>query len=62
MDEKALHAILKEIPEMAANGNTVEDADNVLEELQKAVEEHARILARQADLIRKLRSELKDVR
>lgn len=33
-------------------------ADNVLAELQKAVQEHELILRKQADLIRRLRSEL----
>lgn len=62
MDENALHHLLRELPGMAANGETAGDADNVLEELQRAVEEHERILARQAELIKRLRAELKDVR
>lgn len=48
---------------MAATGERgADDADLVLEELQRAVEEHERILARQGELIRRLRAELKDVR
>lgn len=47
---------------MTARGGASEDADNVLEELQRAVEEHERILARQAELIKRLRAELKDVK
>lgn len=37
-------------------------ADGVLEQLQRAVDEHSRILRQQEFLIRKLREELKDVR
>lgn len=47
---------------MAAKGAAPDDADNVLEELQKAVEQHERILARQAELIKRLRAELKGVK
>ncbi len=48
---------------MAAQGHvSSQDADNVLEQLQKAVEDHERILQRQAELIERLRRELKDVR
>lgn len=57
-DESELHQLLKEIPQMAEK----EDPDGVLEQLQKAVEDHERILARQAELIARLRSEMKDVR
>lgn len=35
---------------------------NLLEGLRKATEEHRQILERQAELIRRLREELKDVR
>lgn len=38
------------------------DTDDLLEELQKAADEHRRILERQSELIRRLREELKDVR
>jgi hypothetical protein len=62
VDENALHHILKELPNMAAKGAAPDDADNVLEELQKAVEQHERILARQAELIKRLRAELKGVK
>lgn len=61
-DETELHKLLKEIPQMAAHGNASEEADSVLEQLQRAVEEHERILARQGQLIERLRRELKDVR
>lgn len=37
-------------------------ADDVLRELQAAVAEHEKILQRQEELIRRLRTELKDVR
>lgn len=40
----------------------VRGQDSVLEELQRAVSEHAKILQRQEALIRRLRDELKDVR
>ncbi len=39
-----------------------DESADVLEELQHAVEEHERILSRQADLIARLRRELKDVK
>ena len=38
------------------------ETDDLLEELQKAAEEHRKILDRQAELIARLREELKDVR
>ena len=38
-----------------------DDSESVLEELQHAVEEHEKILARQAELIARLRRELKGV-
>lgn len=61
MDDDDLHLLLKEIPAMtAADGKG--DTGGLLEELQKAAEEHRRILERQSDLIRRLREELKDVR
>lgn len=43
---------------MAASDETVD----LLEELQRAADEHQRILERQSELIRRLRNELKDVR
>ncbi len=63
MDEPSLNRLLKETSDMAARGEVSDaDADDVLEQLQKAVQEHERILARQGELIARLRSELKDVR
>lgn len=59
VDEGDLHSLLRDIPNMA--GSLRDDSERVLEELQHAVEEHERILARQAELIRRLRQELKDV-
>lgn len=38
------------------------ETDDLLEQLQRAADEHKRILERQSDLIRRLREELKDVR
>ncbi len=62
-DERELHNLLKETTQMAAQGHVSnEDADNVLEQLQKAVEDHEQILRRQAALIERLRKEMKDVR
>ncbi len=62
-DESELHKLLKETTEMAAQGQVSEsEADTVLEQLQKAVEDHERILRRQAELIERLRHEMKDVR
>lgn len=43
---------------MTTKGDTID----LLEELQKAAEEHRKILERQSELIRRLREELKDVR
>lgn len=62
MDDRTLHEFLKETTHMAASQGIPEAADSVLEELQKAVQDHERILARQAMLIKRLREELKDVR
>lgn len=59
VDEQDLHSFLREIPRM--NTKERDDSENVLEELQHAVEEHERILARQAELIARLRRELKGV-
>lgn len=61
MDERNLHSLLRDLPQMMSQEQRQESED-VLEELQHAVEEHERILARQADLIKRLREELKDVR
>lgn len=60
MYEDDLQDLIKEVPGMDASsrGDTVD----LLEELQKAADEQARILARQSELIRRLRAELKDVR
>jgi len=47
---------------MAATERRVEtDTEDVLAELQRAVQEHDRILQRQEELIRRLRDELKGV-
>lgn len=63
MDDVQLRAFLKETKELAAGGEVHGDsADGVLEQLQRAVDEHSRILRQQEFLIRKLREELKDVR
>lgn len=43
------------------SGSQRDDTETVLYELQRAVEEHEKILARQAELIAQLRRELKDV-
>jgi uncharacterized coiled-coil protein SlyX len=43
------------------SGEHRDDTETVLEELQRAVEEHEKILARQAELIKLLRHELKGV-
>lgn len=58
MDESELASLMKEIPNMPDDGQKVD----LLEELQRAADEQARILARQSELIRRLRAELKDVR
>lgn len=59
MYEDDLRSLLEDIPGMdTSKGDTVD----LLEELQKAADEQARILARQSELIRRLRAELKDVR
>lgn len=62
VDESHLHALLREIPSMVTNTDDAQGADTVLEELQRAVQEHERILQRQGALIKRLREELKDVR
>lgn len=54
-----LHGLLEGLAKMP--GVTDETVD-LLEELQRAVREHHRILERQSDLIRRLREDLKDVR
>ena len=61
-DENELHQLLKETTEMAAQGDVPQEAETVLEQLQKAVEEHELILQRQGALIERLRRELKGVR
>jgi hypothetical protein len=60
VDERDFHSLLKDIPQMSREQR--QESEDVLEELQHAVEEHERILARQAKLIQRLREELKDVR
>lgn len=58
MDPDELNAVLKGIPTLAATTET----DDLLEQLQRAADEHKRILERQSDLIRRLRAELRDVK
>ncbi len=58
VDSDDLSHLLEEIPRMTSTHETVD----LLEELQKAADEHKRILERQSDLIRRLREELKEVR
>lgn len=48
--------------DIADTGDGSDESDTVLEELQRAVEDQRLILARQGELIRRLRAELKDVR
>lgn len=60
MDDTDLGDLVKGAAEMAADGDE-ENADAVLEDLQEAIREHERILKRQGELIRRLRSELKGV-
>lgn len=59
MEERELQSLLKDIPKMSRAKK--DDTETVLEELQHAVEEHEKILARQAALLARLRRELKDV-
>lgn len=59
MEEHDLQSLLREIPNMS--GVKRDETETVLEELQRAVREHEKILARQAELIAQLRRELKDV-
>lgn len=58
VDNRMLRDILKGTAEMAASG---EDPSSVLEQLQRAVEDHEAILRRQAALIKRLKEELKGV-
>lgn len=51
--------MLRSIPRMSDHER--DESEDVLCQLQKAVEEQKAILARQADLIVRLRAELKDV-
>lgn len=60
VDELDLNHFLREIPGMSAKSKG--DTLDLLEELQKAADEHQKILERQSELIRRLREELKDVR
>lgn len=60
MVDQERYARLKE--KMASGQAGGSGADSVLEELQKAVREHERILQQQELLIRRLREELKGVR
>lgn len=59
VDETCLHSLLKDIPRMGNEQR--DDTDVVLRELQNAVKDHERILARQARLLERLREELKGV-
>jgi uncharacterized coiled-coil protein SlyX len=58
VDSDDLNQLFREIPNMPDS----EETDDLLEELQRAADEQQRILARQSELIRRLRAELKDVR
>lgn len=55
LDPDALLEGLSQLPR-------TDETDGLLEELQRAAEEHQKILNRQAELIRKLREGLKDVK
>jgi bacterioferritin (cytochrome b1) len=59
MDDHAIHSLIKVIPQMSRDQR--DESEAVLEDLQKAVEEHEKILRRQAELIARLRAELKGV-
>ncbi len=62
VDEKELNSLLKETTEVAAQGREGRNtADSVLEQLQKAVKEHEKILHQQELLIRQLREQLGEV-
>lgn len=58
MDPNQIHDLLEGLPTLPKTNET----DDLLEELQKAADEHQRILERQSDLIRRLREELKEVK
>lgn len=58
MDD-GIHSLLKDIPQMSQKQR--DESEQVLEDLQRAVEEHEKILRRQAELIARLRMELKGV-
>lgn len=58
MDPDELIYVLKGVPTLPATSET----DQLLEELQRAADEHRQILERQAELIRRLREELRDVK
>lgn len=57
---KLLTEIPREIPKMSREERN--ESDNVLEQLQDAVRQQELILARQAELIDRLRRELKQVK
>lgn len=59
VDEQALFSLMRSIPQMSDRQR--DDSDDALSLLQRAVEEQKRILALQADLIDRLRRELRDV-
>lgn len=60
MDDSMFNGLLRGVSRMASDGEPA-SADTVLEQLQKAVEEQAKILDRQSRLIRRLRAELSGV-
>lgn len=57
MDRDDLGDLLGKLPSMKKSRET----DTLLEELQRAADEHQKILVRQSELIRRLREELKEV-
>jgi hypothetical protein len=59
VDDRVFRSLSRSIPQM--NSEERDESDDALSQLQKAVEEQKRILALQADLIVRLRRELKDV-
>jgi hypothetical protein len=59
VDDRDVASLLRGIPHMSDEER--DESDDVLCQLQRAVEEQKAILARQADLIVRLRKELRDV-
>jgi hypothetical protein len=60
VDDHDVASMLRSIPHMSDRER--DQSDDVLFQLQKAVEEQKAILARQGELILRLRTELKDVK